>query len=155
MRPIELLRSAARLPPAERAVAGHALLLLVAIPFEVRLRGLRRALRSSQSQPERRHFKPCGAGRASAVGVNRIPALVHSVAAHLPWTSSCLTRSLAAARLIAGSGGRAVVVLGVRTSGGRLAAHSWIEVDGQPFEPAADADWREVARWAVAGPAAP
>jgi hypothetical protein len=129
------LRRWRRLPPAERRIAWRAAVLCARVPIQVRLRGLAAAL-----QPD------------SHVGVSVAPERIHeltrAVAGRLPWTSSCLTRSLAAARLIASTGGQSDVVIGVAEPGTHLRAHAWLEVCGRSMEPERE-PWVEVARWTV------
>ena len=135
------LRRVAALSPAERGLAIRALLLLSLVPIAVRVRGLPPLL--------------CvRAGRPGPIAPWRTGQIVASVAAHLPWTPSCLSRSLTAARLIAAAGGRSVLVLGVGPAGRPFEAHAWLEVEGRTADPFPDGRWREVSRWVVEGRAA-
>ena len=52
----------------------------------------------------------------------------------LPLTRTCLKESLVLLRMLRGRGVTSRLCLGVRKSGGRFAAHAWVEHDGTPLE---------------------
>jgi hypothetical protein len=135
----DLLRRAAGLAAGERAVAAAALFLLLVMPVLLRVRGLRPLLRA-------------GVATRAAVTPARTRQIVVSVAACLPWTPSCLAEALTAARLIAATGGRSELVLGIGAAGTPFEAHAWLELDGGADPAALDRrPWREVARFVVEG----
>jgi hypothetical protein len=129
------VRRFAALAPEERGIALRALVLLTIVPVLVRARGLPRLLRA-------------GPARRGAMAPARTRRIVRSVAASLPWTPSCLSEALTAARLIAGTGGSCQFVLGVAAPDRPFEAHAWLELDGVA-EPVLTDRWRELSRWAV------
>lgn len=66
----------------------------------------------------------------SAFSPERIARAVQEVAQRLPGTT-CLTEVLAAAYLCSRYGHEATPRLGVGRSGGRIAAHAWLECNGR------------------------
>jgi hypothetical protein len=48
------------------------------------------------------------------------------------YPAGCLPRSLVVERLLARAGARPELRIGVRLDEGRLSAHAWVEVDGEP-----------------------
>jgi hypothetical protein len=64
--------------------------------------------------------------------IRRLGWLVAIAARHHLYPMTCLRRSLALQRLLAGSGVAADLRLGVRKQDGALQAHAWLEWDGQP-----------------------
>jgi len=63
--------------------------------------------------------------------LKRLGRLVDIAANYHPFRPRCLPRSLALARLLARRGVSTDVRIGVRTEGGRLDAHAWVELDGR------------------------
>jgi hypothetical protein len=84
-------------------------------------------MRPSRSQP-------------AALGVEpaRLASLVNAASRHLPVPCSCLTRSLVLDWMLRRRAVESALRIGVRLVEGRLEAHAWVEVDGNPLgEPAA------------------
>lgn len=133
---VDGVRRFAGLAHAERGIALRAVVLLTVMPLLVRVLGLPRLLRAPTSS-------------TVAVAPARTQHLVSSVATCLPWTTSCLSESLAAARLVAAAGGSVAFVLGVAAPGRPFEAHAWLEFEGGAVEPAAPGRWCEVSRWIV------
>jgi Transglutaminase-like superfamily len=77
----------------------------------------------------------------------RVASLVAAVAARLPWTPSCLHRSLVTAWWLARAGSPCTLVLGLRRPGERVFdAHAWIEVDGAAVEVLPAGAWTTLLR---------
>ena len=70
-------------------------------------------------------------GRAGTIVGRRLGRAVVRTLTPLPTDSRCLVRSLVLLRLLARRDIAARLVLGVET-GGRFAAHAWVEQDGVP-----------------------
>jgi hypothetical protein len=67
---------------------------------------------------------------ASPADVKRVAWSTDAAARHLV-PSACLARSIALARMLARRRLPVDIRIGVRTDGGRLEAHAWVERDGQ------------------------
>jgi hypothetical protein len=105
-------------------------LLMSILPFRrvAALLGLKESRRPSQS-------RPVDSATLAAVGWV-IPAL----AQHLPWSSTCLVRALAGARLMHRRDVPVTLHLGARSTGdGTLLAHAWLSAGGRILLGARDA----------------
>jgi len=108
------------LPAAAKAIVVRSLLLLPVVAALLRTRGLART----------RSW--LGGRAAPALAPRETARLVHGAAAVL--RIGCLPRSLTLLHLLGACGTRAVIRFGVqKPAAGGLAAHSWIEFDGQPL----------------------
>ena len=65
-------------------------------------------------------------------------ALVNIAGSHVPWPSTCLTRSLLLGWLLRRRGVSSELRIGVRLDEGRLEAHAWVEYEGRPINDADD-----------------
>ena len=74
-----------------------------------------------------------GANSDSDVEPARLGALIGIAAAHVPFPSTCLTRSLLLAWLLGRRGLCSELRIGVRVIGGVLDSHAWVEQDGKPI----------------------
>lgn len=75
------------------------------------------------------------AGRAtpSTLPAGRMAALVAAAGSHIPFPSTCLTRSLVLLWLMRRRGMHAELRIGVCLAEGRLEAHAWLESEGRPL----------------------
>ncbi len=112
-----------RLPRAERVTAVEAVLFLVAAGPLVRIGGPVRAMRAR-----------CP-GRAPRVATDRATAIVASVAAVLPFPTTCLVRAVALRWILRRRGEAAEVVLGVAREGDRFLAHAWVDSGSLRLDP--------------------
>ena len=64
----------------------------------------------------------------------RIVSLVEAVDRNLGWKPSCLRRTLALAAILSSLGETPEFKVGVQPEGGRLRAHTWLELDGMRME---------------------
>jgi hypothetical protein len=110
---------------ADKWLVVRAAMSVVTMSAGVRLVRLRRLLRSS-------------APRAVAVAGVAIPDYVTAVdrAGRYVPGATCLTKSLALARMLRKNGVAANVRIGVKAAGA-FEAHAWVEVDGAPITRAA------------------
>lgn len=116
----------------ERRVLAQAMLLLPMVWTGLRLFGLP-PMHSWASRATRAARTPRADVAPAALG-----ALVGIAGRHLPFPSTCLTRSLLLAWLLNRRGERADLRIGVRMTGGALDAHAWVECDGRPVNDAPD-----------------
>ena len=131
-----------RRPGAEWLVAGMAAALLVAWPILLRVRPLPRLIP---------HGVPRWPGVRS-VPPGRAAALVHGVAARLPWPPGCLARALTEAWVLASTGARGRLVIGVTPPGAPFDAHAWFEVQGGPSPLPRPDPWCPVVSWPIPVP---
>ena len=66
-------------------------------------------------------------GEARALG-----DAVNAAARHTPFPATCLTRSLILTWLLGRRGTAAALRIGVQLNNGQMAAHAWVECEGQP-----------------------
>lgn len=79
------------------------------------------------------------------VDPSRIGALVNIAGAHLPFPSTCLTRSLLLLLMLGRRGLHSELRIGVRKADVEIESHAWVELEGEPVN-----ETREVAdRFAV------
>jgi hypothetical protein len=126
VRTMGVLRKLACLAPAERKLLGRALFLTAAIrlglwmlPLGVLRRTLARAGRRKMALVDR---------TSSSAG--NLALAVRRAARFVP-RASCLTQALAVQYLLARQGMPSTLHLGVSKRDGNLAAHAWVERDGQ------------------------
>lgn len=112
-----------RLPWRDKVLLCRAAGYLVAYAAALRLMGFRRTLALSRVPvvPSLGRRRDPGPGYAARTG------LALDRACRLLGIGTCLSRSLALRRLLASVGIDAVVRIGTRREGGRLAAHAWVE----------------------------
>lgn len=133
------LRRWTQLPARERWLVVHAAVALLILRMVVGWVSLPRLVRTIQWTPLR-----------SETGWHpqRIVALVDGVAFNLPWQSSCLHRSLAAAWLMRRRSVDATLAVGVGRVDGAFAAHAWLEYAARPLA-ATDAGYTRIVMWQV------
>ena len=116
----------------ERRVLLQAMLLLPLFWAGLRVLGLSRLHSWATHAP-----RAAGAPRPDVEPVT-IGALINSAGNHVPFPSTCLTRSLLLIWLLHRRGVRSELRIGVRTIDGRLDAHAWVEYAGRPLNDAQD-----------------
>jgi Transglutaminase-like superfamily len=94
---------------------------------------LRSGARDSAEEPQ---------GEAKLTEARRLARAVSRVLGLVPGDSRCLFRSLTLLRMLERRGIGQTLVIAVRP--GPLAAHAWIEVDGRPVLPGADAGYERL-----------
>jgi hypothetical protein len=83
-------------------------------------------------------FRPRSTPIPSPENVRRIASLVGATARHLPFPSTCLTRSIALVLMLKKQGIESQLRIGVRKEGAALAAHAWVEFAGVPVNDTLD-----------------
>lgn len=117
----------AKLPLAEKLTAVGVLALLPTVAIAVRVLGFRSVcLRLESTAPSK--LKPLSAGE-----IARLSWLVDRIANGCAWKPSCLSRTLVLRWLLHRRGLHTDLRIGVRKSGGALAAHCWLEHDAVPI----------------------
>lgn len=116
----------------ERQVLLQAMLLLPVVWAGLRVFGLARtqswATRASRAaRAPRLDLEPAAIG-----------ALIGIAGRHVPFPSTCLTRSLLLNWLLHRRGARSDLRIGVRMIDDALDAHAWVECDGRPVNDAPD-----------------
>jgi hypothetical protein len=129
-RPRELIAEAGRLSGAERRELLRAWAALPAVWFGLRVLPLRRLLRTPAV--------PAAEGHGGANTARGAARLVNAAARFSPFPHSCLSRSIVLWRLLQRRGVAAEIRVGVRRDRGPMAAHAWVEVDGEPVNDAPD-----------------
>lgn len=125
------LRKYRALTPAARKVVRQSLLLLPLTALSLHLRGMAQTRALLQRLGRRR------GNRAEALEPREIARLVDAAAALL--RARCLPRSLVLWHFVRDRGAAAELRLGVsKLANGQLAAHAWLEFDGQPLNEHAD-----------------
>jgi hypothetical protein len=117
---------------SERLVLLQAMLLLPLFWAALRVIGLSRLHSWVTRTP-----LAAGAPRLD-VDPAAIGALINSAGNHVPFPSTCLTRSLLLNWLLRRRGMRSEFRIGVRMTDGRLDAHAWVEYEGRPLNNAQD-----------------
>ena len=114
------------LPAREQKVLLASLVLLPFFWLGLRLAGLQRFQVWLDSFPIAR-CAPLSQAEAAALGV-----AVNRAANHVLGLATCLTRSLLLRWLLRRYGTPSDLRIGVRFEQGKLAAHAWVEIDGNP-----------------------
>lgn len=123
----ERLRRLFRLAPGERALLARAWALTVLVELALRVLPFRRVLALCQRPSPR--ARP---GRAPAASIERLVWLVEVAGRYTPGPATCLREALVLSRLLSRRGIATTFRIGVaRDPGTRLAAHAWLERDGQ------------------------
>ncbi|QJY47042.1 lasso peptide biosynthesis B2 protein [Pseudonocardia broussonetiae] len=121
-------------------VAVEVLLRTTDLPTTCRRLGVAHDL-TAPAAPARATTDPISRAGPTAVLPRRTRRVVRAcalVVAHWPAGDTCLRRCLLTGHRLRGLG--PVLRIGVRRTGdGRFSAHSWLEVDGRPLDPAAGA----------------
>lgn len=113
-----------RLPSEERQLLVGAVALVTVVRIGVSLFGFRRL---------RRALAQLGRCRAAVpLPPERIGWAVHAAAHRVPGARTCLVQALAAETLFARYGHGAQLRIGIARAGAGIAAHAWLERDGQP-----------------------
>lgn len=104
--------------------------------------GLRLALRALPYRIVRQLLAAVGAVRASrGVTVRQVAVAIDASVRHLPGTSSCLVRALAAQTLLQRHGHPARLHIGgAKGESGPLPAHAWVESEGEVVVGGGDID---------------
>jgi hypothetical protein len=143
LRSMGVLRKLVRLAPAERRLVRRALFLIAAIRLGLWMLPLR-VLRRTLAQAGRR--KPAHEERAS-LPAGDLALAVRRAARFVP-RASCLAQALAVQYLLARQGMPSEVHLGISKRDGDLAAHAWVEWDGQVIACGGDCgDYVPLASW--------
>jgi len=71
---------------------------------------------------------------SSALVVAEVARAVGGASRHVPLGGACLQRSVVLWWLLRRRGVDSQIKLGARKADGRLLAHAWVEIDGQPVE---------------------
>lgn len=137
-------RSGATLWPghvqSDRQLLALALAALPAWWFALRVLGLRRCLAWLDAHRRGTHATHVAPGSALA-RARHLGLIVDVASAYAPGPVSCLSRSLLLLWMLGREGVTAELRIGVRKTGGALAAHAWVEASGVPVN-----DARDVAR---------
>ena len=132
------------LPPSERRLVLAAVPRIVAFHLALRLFGIERVGRWVERAPAaaRRPIDPAAVARN-----------VERAANGLPFSASCLVRSLAIASMLRRRGCDARLRIGVRKDAGALDAHAWVEMHGRPLNalPHVAARYAPLAQWPAEG----
>jgi hypothetical protein len=117
---------------AEQRVLVEAMLLLPLFWIGLRVLGLSRFLAWLTRSPI--------VVRASRSGEDlaALGALVNIAGNHVPFPSTCLTRSLLLNWLLRCRGVESELRIGVRLNDGKFDAHAWVEHEGKPLNDAKD-----------------
>jgi len=116
----------------ERLVLLEAMLLLPLFWAGLRLLGLSRVHAWVTRAPLAAAAPRCDVEPAA------IGALISTAGNHVPFPSTCLTRSLLLNLLLRRRGVRSELRIGVRMTDGRLDAHAWVECGGRPVNETRD-----------------
>jgi hypothetical protein len=136
------------LTPGERLVVLAAAAGLAAAPILLRSAGLTWVMRHLTRRPCTRGTPPT----MEQLSSRRIVGLVERTAAALPWTITCLHRSLIAAWLVRRAGRPCKLVLGVAASAGDFAAHAWVALADEPLGEPMTLPYTPICEWAIAFP---
>ena len=123
----------------QRVVLWASLLLMPPFWLGLRFFGLQRFQAWLDRSPVADR-QPLNFDEAAAIG-----AAVNIAASHAPGPVTCLTRSLLLRSFLRRFGTDCELRIGVQVVGNELAAHAWVELDGQPINDTPDV----VARYAV------
>lgn len=136
------LRRWLRLPPPERRQTARAALSLLRAKAFSRASSIQRAhlaaLAADDTPPEEPATNRLLLARDYARAVDR-------AARGLPFSTSCLERSLALRRLLRGQGLATDLRIGVRRSPDGLTAHAWLELSGTVLNDSEDVHERYAA----------
>jgi Transglutaminase-like superfamily len=136
------LRKFLKLSPAERAVLVQAWTLFVVVDLLLRLVSFNHLLRLTRLGRQARcaHEQPAS--------LDRLVWLVDVAARYAPVRPTCLTRALVLSRILGRRGLASELRIGVAHRDGGLAAHAWVERNGQPLaDPAAPGEYEPLMRW--------
>lgn len=116
----------------ERRLLLQSLLLLPLAWIGLRLFGMAQLYRwaarpGASAKTLRTDVNPQAIGKLIAIAGN-----------HLPFPSTCLTRSLLLVWLLGRLGLRSELRIGVRSIAGRIESHAWVEVAGEPVNDRVD-----------------
>lgn len=123
---------------AERRALATAAFLLAPCRLGLRVLGFARM----KSWVER---EPVAAAGPRALSCGAAARMVDAAARHLPFSSTCLDRSLLLTWMLRRSGHGAELLIGVRVAGDSLEAHAWVECGGLPVNESRE----NAARYAV------
>ena len=114
------------LPAPDRRLVLELVALLPSVAAAIRIFGLRRVCRFLSRHPVIGE----GAGASDAQGAREAGRLVNAAAFRIPGRPSCLTRSVTLWWILRRRAIGSALRIGVRTTGGRLEAHAWVELAG-------------------------
>lgn len=120
---------ASRSPPARRTFAdwlllAEALAALALASLAIALLPFRRVAAAASARGRRET-------RADRETVRRVRGAVQGWSRRVPWKAVCFQRGLALHWMLRRRGIRSVLLYGARRQGEGLAAHVWVEVDGE------------------------
>ncbi|HYE27119.1 MAG TPA: lasso peptide biosynthesis B2 protein [Allosphingosinicella sp.] len=113
-----------RLGPSDWLLFAEALATLAVASAAIALLSFRRVA-AAASAPAR------DGARSDAQTVRRVRGAVQGWARRVPWRTVCFQRGLALHWMLRRRGVRSVLLYGARRDGDGLAAHVWVEVDGE------------------------
>jgi hypothetical protein len=123
------LRKFAALPRRDRLLLARGWIQVFAIRVAIRMLPYRLIRKMVEKRTPRRF-----AVDAARPDRTRIAWAVLTASRYVPGGSNCLVRATAAESILRGYGYEASLKIGVRRSSeGKLAAHAWLESDGEPI----------------------
>jgi hypothetical protein len=123
------LRSARRLSASDWRVLARAWYLLLLADVGLRVLPFRRVQRGVPPAAD----VLVGPSEEIAATLRRLRQLVDMAARNHLYPMTCLRRALVLQRMLAQRGIATKLEIGVRKEAGALAAHAWLEYDGQPI----------------------
>jgi len=124
--PIERLRKAFRLPPAERLILGQAWALFLLVELALRILPFKRLLALYHRMGARGRREPI-----FELPLPRLVWLVEVAGRHAPVNATCLKKALVLSWLLGRRGIRTELRIGVARDNGSLKGHAWLLSDGQ------------------------
>jgi hypothetical protein len=122
------------LPAQDRRLVLQLVALLPSVAAAIRIFGLRRVCRFLS----RHAVVSQGVGAPDVQGAREAGRLVNAAAFGLPGRPNCLTRSVTLWWVLRRRAIDSALRIGVRTAGGHLEAHAWVELAGLVLNDAAD-----------------
>jgi hypothetical protein len=114
------------LPAPDRHLALALVALLPSVAAAIRIFGLRRVCRFLSRDP----VVGEGARAPDVQGAREAGRLVNAAALRIPGRPNCLTRSVTLWWILRHRATDTTLRIGVRTAGGHLEAHAWVELAG-------------------------
>ena len=126
------------LSQGERRMLVKAFLLLPAVHLGLRVLGYSRLLRVIETWTPLRSTAGVAAEQDQRMRAREVARIVSIAAARGLYRATCLRRSLALLWFLRRESIESTIRFGVRTSGGRLVAHAWVESNGMVINDAPD-----------------
>jgi hypothetical protein len=123
------LRAARRFSAGDWRVLARAWCLLLLVDVGLRVLPFRRVQRVVPPVA----YGLAGSAEETAAAIRRLRRLVDIAARNHLYPMTCLRRALVLQRMLAQRGIATKLQFGVRKEAGALAAHAWLEYDGQPI----------------------